>query len=245
LTTRPGRSGSRRHHGPSPQRRRRLCKAPTDEPAWRFHSRASHRSRCASPRYPEPRTSRQRGRRDRCAASHRRETASTERRRPVTPSRKTSELAMAFLLLHCFGKGERTVRWGDRPKAGPFNVSANARRRRSPSTLASDAERVHRAWGRPSFIRMPSVVGSRLARQVASHGEPDFIDKADVWRCSPHASVVRSGSFSFQLSPSVKVVENVGATNGVSSVSEAGDVVVRVRRRSRSAFLLPLSILRP
>jgi hypothetical protein len=140
--------------------------------------------------------------------------------------------------------GGATVR-----KPGPFNVSANARRRRSPSTLASDAERFHRAWGRPSrrpsFIRMPSVVRSRLARQVASHGRPDFVDKADVWRRSPHASVVRSGSFSFQLSPSVKVVENVGATNGVSSVSEAGDVVVRVRRRSRSAFLLPLSILRP
>ncbi len=137
LTTRPGRSGSRRHHGPSPQRRRRrLCKAPNDEPAWRFHSRASHRSRCASPRYPEPRTSRQRGRRDRCAASHRRETASTERRRPVTPSRKTSELAWRSSFYTASERengpcGGATVR-----RPGPFNVSANARRRRSPSTLA-------------------------------------------------------------------------------------------------------------
>ena len=141
----------------------------------------------------------------------------------------------------------RTDRAVGRPSEGPVpSTSAPTRgedglRRHLPS----DAERFHRAWGRPSFIRMPSVVRSRLARQVASHGGPDFVDKADVWRRSPHASVVRSGSFSFQLSPSVKVVENVGATNGVSSVSEAGDVVVRVRRRSRSAFLLPLSILRP
>jgi hypothetical protein len=115
-----------------------------------------------------------RGRRDRCAASHRRQTASTERRKPVTPSRKTSELAWRSSFYTASERengscGGATVR-----RPGPFNVSANARRRRSPSTLASDAERFHRARGRPSrrpsFIRMPSVVRSRLARQVASHG---------------------------------------------------------------------------